>query len=184
MEIALVLVAVPLIGVPVGAVFGQVALVLVDIALIRAAIRAILRQVFLVLPNVLLVALNILLLGGRILGVSAGGKQTGKRHREHASTNQEFCLHFSLLVKNVPGVTTTLGRSNTSGAAKFREAAARLLLTDRRVAFAGPNYWAVNDLWTESRTPFTNAPESSEENFFASSTASFSTTLAGVSAEL
>src|SRR2546427_461303 len=102
MEIALVLVDVLLILVAVFAVFGQIFLVIVDVALIRVAIRAILRQVFLVLPDFLLVALNILLLGGRILGVSTGAKQTGKRHREHTSTNQEFCLHFSLLVTNVP----------------------------------------------------------------------------------
>src|SRR3989442_12465073 len=43
------------------------------------------------------------------------------------------------------------------------------------------NYFTFNDLWTASSTPFTNAPESSEENFFAKSTASFSTTLVGVS---
>src|SRR5712664_3884242 len=43
------------------------------------------------------------------------------------------------------------------------------------------NYFVFNDLWTASSTPFTNAPDSSEENFFARSTASFSTTLGGVS---
>ena len=36
-------------------------------------------------------------------------------------------------------------------------------------------------LFTASRIPFTNAPASSEENFFARSTASFITTLGGVS---
>src|SRR5713226_3471250 len=43
------------------------------------------------------------------------------------------------------------------------------------------NYFIFNDLWTASRTPFTNAPDSSEENFLAKSTASFRTTLGGVS---
>src|SRR5216683_654891 len=43
------------------------------------------------------------------------------------------------------------------------------------------NYFVFNDLWTASSTPFTKAPDSSEENFFARSTASFSTTLGGVS---
>src|SRR6266852_2674100 len=43
------------------------------------------------------------------------------------------------------------------------------------------NYCSFNDLCIASRTPFTNAPESSEENFLANSTASFRTTLGGVS---
>src|SRR6266851_4934998 len=41
-----------------------------------------------------------------------------------------------------------------------------------------------NDLRNASRIPFTNAPESSDENFFAKSTASFSTTFGGVSVAL
>src|SRR5260370_1416773 len=41
-----------------------------------------------------------------------------------------------------------------------------------------------NDLRNASRMPFTNAPESSDENFFAKSTASFSTTFGGVSVAL
>src|SRR5215831_14244122 len=124
---------IPLVGVPVGAVFAQVALVLVDIALIRIAIRTILRQVFLVLTNVFLVGLNILLLRGWVLGVRAGGKETGKRHREHTSTNHEFSLHFFFApVKDVPWFTTTLAKSNTQAGAKFRDAPLATLTTDDR----------------------------------------------------
>src|SRR2546430_1928495 len=87
----------PLIGVAVGAILGQIALVFVDVALIRVAIRTIVCKVLLVLPNVFLVALRILLLGGWILGVNAGHEQTSKRHCERTATNQEFCFHGYLL---------------------------------------------------------------------------------------
>ena len=95
---------VALVCVPVGAVLGQVALVLVDVALIRITIRTIFRQVLFVLPHVFLVVLTVLLLWGRVLGVSPGNQQTGKRHREHTSTDEEFCLHFSLLIKSILGL--------------------------------------------------------------------------------
>src|SRR5258707_15585268 len=91
---------------------------------------------------------------------------------------------ITLLLRFSPGITTTLNKANPHRGAKFRKTAARLLLKDWRDLWGEYNYFNVNDLWTESRTPFTNAPESSEENFFASSTASFNTTLGGVSVEL
>src|SRR6266403_2047699 len=55
------------------------------------------------------------------------------------------------------------------------------VLVERTGKARNCNYFILNDLWTASSTPFTNAPDSSEENFFARSTASFSTTLGGVS---
>src|SRR5215467_14561985 len=86
----------------------------------------------------------------------------------------------SLLMNSFLDLPPHLIAFNPRGVAKFRGAAASLILTHKRRAFP-TNYCTVNDLRTASRTPFTKPPDSSEENFFASSTASFSITLGGVS---
>src|SRR5712664_2890776 len=82
--------------------------------------------------------------------------------------------------KIVPVFTTTLTKSNTRSPAKFHGDGQGSVdrLEETRIE---DNYFTCNDLWTASKMPFTNAPESSEENFLAKSTASFRTTLGGVS---
>src|SRR5260370_39356374 len=167
----------------VGAVCCQIGLVVIDGALIRIAIGTVLRQIFLIVPNVFLVVLNVLLLRSRILALSihTTGEQTGKSNREHTSTNHKFCFHLcSLLfdcswchhhtckIKHQEHWKVAIPHAGPSG-------------RDLRTTREERNYFSFKDLWTASSTPFTNAPESSEENFFARSTASFSTTLGGVS---
>src|SRR6266851_559976 len=121
-QVAAVMVNVPLGGVAIGAVFAQIVLSVIDVALIGVAIRTVFRQIFLVVSDVFLVVLNVLLLRGRIraLGIGTTCEQTGKSNHEHTSTDHMFCVHRVLSYSIVPGVTTTLTKSNTRRTAKLR----------------------------------------------------------------
>src|SRR6266851_5469828 len=100
----------------------KLGLVVIDMTLIGVAIRTVFRQIFLVVSDVFLVVLNVLLLRGRIraLGIGTTGEQTGKSNHEHTSTDHMFCVHRVLSYLIVPGVTTTLTKSNTRRTAKLR----------------------------------------------------------------
>src|ERR1700675_1839768 len=85
------------------------------------------------------------------------------------------------LVKKTSGTCPGLRVRNTTTGRKFRKNLRKNPAGGKPDQSNSPNYLFSKDLCTASRIPFTKDPASSEENFLASSTASFRITFGGVS---